>query len=144
MLSGINTLIVRVRDRDELFREACRVAVEHGQFRTAWIGVIDRRAMRSVRIASAGAESAFLTLIEDRFPLPEDAPLGNTMSARAVREKKAIVTNDIRDDPKVFFAKERIERGIFSMAILPLLVSDLSLIHISEPTRLGMISYAVF
>jgi diguanylate cyclase (GGDEF)-like protein/PAS domain S-box-containing protein len=124
MLSGINTLIVRVRDRDELFREACRVAVEHGQFRTAWIGVIDRSAMKIVPIASAGAESEFLTLIEDRFSLREDAPLENIMSARAVREKKAIVTNDIRDDPKVFFAKERIERGIFSMAILPLLVSD--------------------
>src|SRR5450759_3695616 len=124
MLSGINTLIVRVRDRDELFREACRVAVENGQFRTAWIGVIDRSAMKIVQIASAGADSEFLSLIEDRFSLREDAPLGITMSARAVREKKAIVTNDIRDDPKVFFAKARIERGIFSMAILPLLVSD--------------------
>ena len=28
VLSGINALIVRVRDRDELFREACRIAVE--------------------------------------------------------------------------------------------------------------------
>src|SRR5450756_3146254 len=28
--------------------------------------------------------------------------------------------------------------------ILPSIVQDLSLIHISEPTRLGMISYAVF
>ena len=28
VLSGINTLIVRVNDRDELFREACRIAVD--------------------------------------------------------------------------------------------------------------------
>src|SRR5256885_8267646 len=33
VLSGINALIVRVRDRDELFREACRIAVEAGQFK---------------------------------------------------------------------------------------------------------------
>ena len=42
VLSGINTLIVRVRDRDELFREACRIAVEEGGFRMAWIGIVDR------------------------------------------------------------------------------------------------------
>ena len=124
VMSGISTLIVRVRDRDELFREACRVAVEHGQFRMAWIGVVDRSAMKIVPVASAGAEPEFLTLVKDRFSLREDASMGNTMSARAVREKKAIVSNEIRDDSKVLFAKERIERGISSMAILPLLVSD--------------------
>ena len=124
VLSGINTLIVRVRDRDELFREACRVAVEHGEFKMAWIGVVDRSAMKIVPIASAGAEPEFLTLIKDRFSLRADAPLGNTMTARAVREKKALVSNEIRDDPRVLFARERIERGISSMAILPLMVSD--------------------
>ena len=35
MLSGINALIVRARDRDELFREACRIAVDAGGFRMA-------------------------------------------------------------------------------------------------------------
>jgi len=124
VLSGINTLIVRVHDRDELYREACRVAVEHGKFRMAWIGVVDRSAMKIVPVASAGAEPEFLTLVKDRFSLREDAAMGNTMTARAVREKKAIVSNEIRDDSKVLFAKERIERGISSMAILPLLVSD--------------------
>jgi diguanylate cyclase (GGDEF)-like protein len=131
MLSGINTLIVRTRDRLELFDAACRIAVEHGQFKMAWIGIVDRNAMKVVPIALAGAEPEFLTLIKDRFSLikdhfslREDAPLGNTMGARAVREKKAIVVNDIRDDPRMLFAKERIERGLYSMAILPLLVSD--------------------
>jgi len=37
MLSGINTLIVRVRNREELFREACRIATEEGGFRMIWI-----------------------------------------------------------------------------------------------------------
>jgi PAS domain S-box-containing protein/diguanylate cyclase (GGDEF)-like protein len=124
MLSGINTLIVRVRDRDELFREACRVAVEAGAFRMAWIGVVDRSAMKIVPIASAGAEPEFLKLVKERFSLSEDAPMVNTMTARAVKEKKVIVSNEIRGDSRVLFAKERIERGISSMAILPLLVSD--------------------
>jgi diguanylate cyclase (GGDEF)-like protein/PAS domain S-box-containing protein len=124
VLSGINTLIVRVRDRDELFAGACRIAVEHGQFKMAWIGVVDRSTMKIAPIASAGADPEFLTLIRDRFSLLEDAPLGNTMSARAIKEKKAVVSNELRGDSRILFAKERIDRGIFSMAILPLLVSD--------------------
>ncbi len=41
MLSGINSLIVRVADRDELFREACRLAVDEGHFRVAWCALFD-------------------------------------------------------------------------------------------------------
>src|SRR5260221_622962 len=37
VLSGINALIVRVRDKQELFREACRIAVEAGGFPVARI-----------------------------------------------------------------------------------------------------------
>ena len=123
VLSGINTLIVRARDRDELFKEACRIAVEDGKFAMAWIGVVDRNAMKIEPIASSGGEAEFLSLIRDRFSLRDDAPSANTMSARAVREKKAVVSNDIRKGPPFFFAKERIERGILSIAALPLLVS---------------------
>ncbi len=39
MLSGINTLIVRVKDEEELFRQACRIAVEDGGFALAWLGL---------------------------------------------------------------------------------------------------------
>ena len=40
-LSQANQVIVRARTRNELFREICRVAVEHGQFIMAWIGTPD-------------------------------------------------------------------------------------------------------
>src|SRR5436309_3965072 len=53
VLSGINALIVRVRDRDELFRGACRIAVEAGQVRMAWVGVVDRETKRANPVAWA-------------------------------------------------------------------------------------------
>jgi PAS domain S-box-containing protein/diguanylate cyclase (GGDEF)-like protein len=124
VLSSINSLIVRAHDRDVLFKEACRIAVEHGEFKMAWVGIVDAAAMKILPVASAGAEPEFLTLIKDRFSLREDAPMGNTMTARAVKERKAIVSNDMRNDKRIIFAKERTERGISSMAILPLLVGD--------------------
>jgi GAF domain-containing protein len=40
VLSGINSTIVRVRRREELFREACRIAVSAGGFRLAWFGLV--------------------------------------------------------------------------------------------------------
>jgi diguanylate cyclase (GGDEF)-like protein/PAS domain S-box-containing protein len=121
--SEINSAIVRIHDRDTLTSEACRIAVDRGGYRMALIGVADWSAMKIVPIASVGVDPEFLTLVKERFLLSKDASLGNTMSVRAMREKRAIVSNDIRDDAKVMFAKERVSRGILSMAILPLIVS---------------------
>ena len=42
LLSGINSVIVRVRDGQELVQEACRLAIVMGRFRCAWIGIVDR------------------------------------------------------------------------------------------------------
>jgi diguanylate cyclase (GGDEF)-like protein/PAS domain S-box-containing protein len=124
VLSGINSLIVRVGDRDQLFAEACRIAVEQGEFRTAWIGVVDRDAQRIVPIAAAGAAADFLERFKDRLSLREALPAGNTLSVRAVLERNAMVSNSIHGDPRVLFAKEHLARGIASMAALPLQAGD--------------------
>jgi len=123
VLSGINTLIVRVRDRDELFRDACRVAVEAGGFRMAWIAIVDRSVMKIVPVASAGVDEALMTGLKDVFA-SESVPRGNTISALAIKEKKAIVTKDLQTNPMVVFGKQYAKSGIGSMAILPLMVSD--------------------
>jgi diguanylate cyclase (GGDEF)-like protein/PAS domain S-box-containing protein len=126
ILSGIDTLIVRARDRDDLFREACQIAVEKGQFRIAWIGVIDRSAGTTVLVASAGVDEELLTAIKDRnsHSMSEDPLLGDNMAARAMREKKAVVVNDLRNSLEVPFGKKYADSGIFSIATLPLIVSD--------------------
>jgi diguanylate cyclase (GGDEF)-like protein/PAS domain S-box-containing protein len=123
MLSGINSLIVRVHDRDELFRESCRIAVEHGQFKTALIGIVDSGAKNISLAAMAGVEPEFLAPFHDGFPLHEDSPLRNTAVARVVREKQPIVSNDVQSDPGASFPKECVELRTFSTAVLPLIVS---------------------
>ncbi|MGB7543039.1 MAG: EAL domain-containing protein, partial [Burkholderiales bacterium] len=122
VLSRINALIVRVRDREELFREACRVAIEAGQFRMAWIGLVDRDAMLVKPVAWDGDvrdffDSAPLTVMETR-------PGGHGLAGRAVREKKAVISNDIQSDPQRMMKKEMSERGINSVAVVPLFVDD--------------------
>ena len=122
MLSGINTLIVRVRERDELFRETCRIACDAGEFRMSWIGLVDRSTMNLALVASAGKDEELLAAIRDRL-----AALGSTAStlvARAIDEKKTIVSNDSQSDPMLMFCKQCTDAGIRSLAVVPLVVAD--------------------
>jgi diguanylate cyclase (GGDEF)-like protein/PAS domain S-box-containing protein len=120
--SGINALIVRVQDRDELFRSACQIAVEAGGFRMSLIGIVDGTSMKIVPIASAGKNAQLMTAIKNILSSSEDAP--KTMVARALREKRVVVANDSQSDPRVLFVSEYLESGVRSMAVFPLIVSD--------------------
>ena len=122
VLSSINGLIVRVRSRDQLFDEACRIAVEAGHFKLAWIGIVDRMANR-VRIVSwHGADEDYL----ERIPLglaDAGAP-GTGLAACAVAEGRAIICNDMSRDDRVQLKAESAQRGIRAVVYIPLTIGD--------------------
>jgi len=118
MLSGINALLVRVSDREQLLRESCRIAVEQGRFEAAWCGLIGPLAPIA-RAASAGL-------------LPSDyAAAGATQPdvaahpyvAAALHTRQPAVSNDLAtsglQDP-VSLALQA--RGCRALAALPLIV----------------------
>ncbi len=122
VLSGINTTIVRTRDRQELFTEACRIAVEHGLFRFAWIGLLDANGVDVTPVARAGVEEGYLDIVR---LTAADAPDRCDMIARAIIEKKAVVCNYIGTDPRMArWRGEALRRGYRSMAVFPLQVED--------------------
>jgi PAS domain S-box-containing protein len=121
VLSGINTLIVRVRDRGELFREACRIAVEAGQFPLAWVAVADPHDQRVKAVAWAGDESGFLQLTRPTAGVKGFGKAG--LSAQAIEKRLPVVCNDIEADGSAMrYAKGALERGYRSAAALPLVV----------------------
>ena len=122
MLSGINTLIVHMKDRDELFQAACRIAVEEGGFRMAMLCISDRHTAKIVPVATAGKDNGLLTSIKNLLASNED--VSNTMVARAISGKKAMVSNDSINDPQVLFGRQYAEAGVRSVAVLPLIVLD--------------------
>jgi diguanylate cyclase (GGDEF)-like protein/PAS domain S-box-containing protein len=122
VLSGINALIVRVRDRDELFREACRIALEQGEFRMALLCLVDQGARTIVLTTSAGIDEELQGAIRDMFRLAEAAP--DNVIAQSIREKKVVAVNDLQSDPRVLFRKHYTRFGVRSLAILPLIVSN--------------------
>ena len=121
VLSGINSAIVRIRDRQELFEEACRIAVEHGNFGAAWIGEYDPDTGDVKPIAWKGMDDgAALMKASGRSDIPE----GQGMVGRAIREKKPAITNDITADPMAGGPKrsEALRKGFRSIISMPLIV----------------------
>jgi diguanylate cyclase (GGDEF)-like protein/PAS domain S-box-containing protein len=137
VLSGINTLIVRERDRGQLFREACRIAVEAGELRFVWIGVADHDAMQLKPAAWHGEERDFLAAVGSRLSLSEKDAQGRSLVAQAAVANKAMISNDVANDPRVKFKREHAERGIGSLAAFPLTASDklvgVLALHAAEP-----------
>ncbi len=122
VLSGINAAIVRIRGREELFRESCRIAVEAGRFVMAWIGVVDRDASVVRPVASAGDVGDFF----DAAPMAvqESTPGGHGFAGRAIRSKQPVTSNDVKNDPQRLMRGKLDQRGVNSLAVIPLLVND--------------------
>jgi diguanylate cyclase (GGDEF)-like protein len=122
VLSGINGLIVRARSREELFTQACRIAVEAGQLRMAWLGVFQAGDQTVTPAACYGHEAGFLSLMS--LSLSDPGPEGRGLVRRALREKRAVIINDMERDTKFRLREEALRRGFHSGAVLPLVVGD--------------------
>lgn len=122
VLCEINQLIVRTRDPQEILAGACRVALEQGGFRLAWVGLADA-AHGSLRVAAqAGAAPETLTLLETMCREPGT---GCVFTARALAEGRPAVCNDVAEDPEAApWRALALERGYRAMVSLPLRMSD--------------------
>jgi len=122
VLSGINGAIVRIRDRQQLLDAACRIAVEAAGFVMAWIGTVDRAAGLVRPEARAGEVGDFF----DHAPLAilETSPGGRGLAGAAVRSKRPVISNDVNNDSQRLMRKELNERGIRSLALLPLIIDE--------------------
>ncbi|MDO9008188.1 MAG: EAL domain-containing protein [Thiobacillus sp.] len=120
VLSGINTLIVRAKSRDGLLNEACRIAIDPGRFRIAWIGLVDRDEGVVKPVASAGEVRDFFDA------MPQTAlQIGRRgeLVEQAVLSGKPVISNDVRKDSRLQAQLRSLEeRRIGSLAFVPLLL----------------------
>jgi PAS domain S-box-containing protein len=65
-ISHINKTISRVNDEQTLFDEVCRIAVEIGNFKMAWIGMTDISNHKIKLVASKGATEDDLKMVSDK------------------------------------------------------------------------------
>jgi signal transduction histidine kinase/CHASE3 domain sensor protein len=121
-LSQTNQAIVRARNRDELFAEVCRVAVEDGQFVMAWIGIPEPGGNLIQPVAWWGREEGYLRI--RRFSLADEKE-GHGPTGSALREGMRLVCNDIATDPPMLpWRDEALRRGYVASCAVPIKVKD--------------------
>ncbi|HEX4163945.1 MAG TPA: ATP-binding protein [Bryobacteraceae bacterium] len=117
-LSQTNQAIVRAGTRDGLFREICRVAVEHGQFTMAWIGALEPESGLIKPVASWGREDGYLQSVRLYFTAESDVH-GNSGLASVPKDGRRVV-NFVDNDSTLLipWREEALRRGYHSCAML--------------------------
>ena len=94
VLSGINSAIVRLRDRQALLDEACRIAAEDGGFAIAWIALAHGPLSALGPVATRGLETQQLDRL--RLTLSSNAPLQRrALPYRALDGAAAVYCDDL-------------------------------------------------
>jgi len=110
MLSRINRSIIRAESPDSVYRDACRIAVECGIFRFAWIGLVDTGSDRLRMISAHG----------DGCGLDESLVASGGLADNVFRSSQLCIFNDLMTLGDQMGATELLRRGIHAVAGLPL------------------------
>jgi CheY-like chemotaxis protein len=118
VVSRTNRAVIRIRDRQMLLMEACRIAVEEGKFLMAWIGIIDPATREVIPCAACGYEEGYLSNLSVSI---DNIPQGMGLTGTSIREARPIVSNDIASDPRMaHYRDDAAKRGYRSSAAIPL------------------------
>jgi len=122
VLSKINLTLVQMHTHQNLFHEVCRIAVEFGGFKLAWIGWHDKHSRAVIPIASAGESQLYM---KNLSIYSDDRPEGRGATGTAIREKRTYLCNDIQADPHMLPWHEVSKKaGIRSSAAFPFYLKD--------------------
>ncbi len=115
-LSQVNQTIVRVRDRDSLFRTICEIAIEHGKFDLAAVGLLDDSMETLTHVESRGTSDgnpySTVSLNEE--------PYNGGLSAKAIRSGEVVTSDCVQADERTYFWKnEATRRQVHSVAAVP-------------------------
>jgi signal transduction histidine kinase len=120
-LSRADEAIVRIRQRLPLLERVCRVLVEEGRLRMAWVGEIDDLGW-IVRVAHAGAVRGYFD--STRISVL-DVPEGRGPTGTAARERQHVFTTDIANDERMApWRDAALARQYRSSAAFPLVIED--------------------
>ncbi|MCD5330488.1 PAS domain S-box protein [Chromobacterium piscinae] len=118
--SRVNALVVRCHQKEELFDGICRITVEIGAYRIAWVGVIDPKTLNGTVAAFRGEDSNYFRQI--RLSAKEDSPHRDRPACLAARLKEAVVCNDVQNDPSLTeLSPHLIGTGVRAVASLPIM-----------------------
>ena len=120
VLTNIHAAIAREQARAPLFAAICRIMVDDGGLRMAWIGCPDHDSGELKPVACAGAAGNYL---DPPHASLDPGPLGSSPSATAFREGHPVHSTDIDLDPAMAAWREgALALGYCSSSAFPLKV----------------------
>lgn len=95
-LAQTNRITRHARTESMLFKAACRVVVEEGGMKMAWIGIADATTGSITPVASYGAGTDFLEGMI--LSIHANTPEGRSPTSTALRECRTVVSQDLKAD----------------------------------------------
>jgi diguanylate cyclase (GGDEF)-like protein len=120
MLSGINTAVVRIRDRSELLQEACRIAVTTGEYATAVVSFLEPGTRMARPYAWAGEVARHVGA--QAFSIAQSAGQDSSVTGRVLRTGEVFLCNDINAEQSVLEVPSLRTAAFQSIVALPLKV----------------------
>ncbi len=118
ILAGIDRAIVHVPDQQKLLDEVCRVAVDTGGFKLAWIGMI-----APDRTVQPVAQAGVVSYLDGIRIVIDDAPDGRGPVGTTIRENRPMVIGDVDRDACMAPWLERARQfGLHYVAAFPIRV----------------------
>ncbi len=119
MLSHCNKAIALAAEDIGLMRELCRILVEEGGWRMAWVGVAEPGPDKRVRpVAQTGFEDGYLDAVRITW---DDSPTGRGPAGTAIRTGQPAICQNLLTDPSFApWREEAIRRGYAAAIALPL------------------------
>ncbi len=120
LLSDCNFAMARADSETELLSEVCRVVVESGGYRMAWIGSAEQDAGKTVRpLVSWGANDGYLADI--RISWDADSPWGRGPTGEAIRSNLPQVNQNYLANPRMEpWRTQALQHGYQSSIALPM------------------------
>ncbi|HEY1037984.1 MAG TPA: PAS domain S-box protein [Bacteroidia bacterium] len=119
-LSNINKSIVRVNDEQVLFDQVCSIATEIGEFKLAWISLLDDKSILQFRSLKGDLDAAHKILQMSGFDYT-DPCLAHIPTTRVMKSGMYSVNNNIVDDPSFGpLAEEFKKYGLYSSMSVPI------------------------
>lgn len=125
-LSDCNQVLVHATDETSLLEKICRIIVDVGGYRLAWVGFVEKDEDKTVRpVAQAGYEDGYLDTVEITWA---DTERGRGPTGTAIRTENAYICRNAMTDPEFApWRDEAIKRGYNSVMSTPLIADDRTL-----------------
>lgn len=104
VVASTTEILVRERSEQEFMTDICRLLVEEGRFRMAWIGMIEADGVRVRPVAEAGVDEGYLAQADIRC---DDTPQGQGPTGRALRTGRTVINDDTETNARFAPWRER-------------------------------------